>query len=254
MARIPVCLTLVTTLAALAACSTDPGESCSTDRRIALNRIALNRIALNRIALNGLLGAELPRVALTSAALGEVITPEVLADELASSVLEYTVSCALAPGQSVQVGEGDDARTFEGALGLASQWGADGGVCDEECQRWVSACLIARSNFTGESHEISLLGDQPGLAPTEAESREFDSEEATYFGDLFATPMVIYACTPEADTVPERTCGDDGDACAIELLGACADVCDAAGCHGAAGEVFTETITVNLRDPDASCE
>ena len=246
-------ITVLAFLAVQAACATEPDGSCIDDRRIALNRIALNRIALNRISLNGLLGVELARVALTSAALGDAIDPAVLGDELAASVLEYTVSCALGPEQSVEVAVGDETRTFEGALGLAPQWGVEDGECDGECQRWVSACLIARSNYTGESHEISLLGDRPELAPTADESREFDSEEATYFGDLFANPMVIYACVPEGASAPERTCGDSGADCPIHVLGACDDVCDVAGCHGADGETFTETIAVNLRDDAAAC-
>lgn len=253
MARISAPFALVTTLTVLAACATEPDGSCVSDRRISLNRIALNRIALNRISLNGLLGAELPKLALTSEALGAAIDPALLEDELAASVLEYTVSCALTSEQSVAVTVGEETRTFTGALGLAPQWGAVDGECDGECRRWVSACLIARSNYTGESHEISLLGDRPELDPTAEESREFDSEEATYFGDLFATPMVIYACVPEGASPPERTCGDGSD-CAIEIVGACDEVCDASGCHGANGEPFTQTITVNLRDDASSCE
>ncbi|HWB79576.1 MAG TPA: hypothetical protein VG755_31655 [Nannocystaceae bacterium] len=253
MARISAPLALVTTLAVLAACASEPDGSCVSDRRISLNRISLNRIALNRISLNGLLGAELPELALTSEALGAAIDPAVLADELAASVLEYTVSCALTAEQSVAVAVGDETRTFTGALGLAPQWGERDGECDGECRRWVSACLIARSNYTGESHEISLLGNRPELDPTVDESRDFDVEEATYFGDLFADPMTIYACVPEGASPPERTCGDGSD-CAIAIVGACDEVCDTAGCRGANGDVFTQTITVNLRDDATSCE
>lgn len=254
MARTTPRLTLLAASFVLAACATEPDDACLAERKLATNRISLNRISLNRIALNGVLGEALPRVALTSASLAEALEPEALTDELAASVLEYTVSCALAPGQSVDVTIGGELVTFEGSLGLASGWGAEGGECDGECERWVSACLIARSNFLGESREISLVGDHPGLEPTADESLVFDDEEATYFGDLFTTPMTMYACLPAGASTAVRTCGEDTASCPITVLGACDDVCDAAGCRGADDRLYTETITVNLSDSAASCE
>jgi hypothetical protein len=254
MARNTPRLTLLVATVVLTACASEPDDACLAERKLSANRIALNRIALNRIALNGLLGEALPRVPLTSESIAEAIEPEALTDEDALSVLEYTVSCALAPGQSVDVATGTEVLTFEGALGLAPGWGASDGACDGECERWVSACLIARSNFVGESMEISLLGDHPGLEPTADESLVFDIEEATYFGDLFATPMVMYACLPAGASTAVRTCGEDTAHCPITVLGACDDVCDVAGCRGADDQLFTETITVKLRDSAASCE
>ncbi|MBC8074407.1 MAG: hypothetical protein IAG13_39170 [Deltaproteobacteria bacterium] len=254
MARTTPRLTLLVAAVLLAACASEPDDTCLTERKLAANRIALNRIALNRIALNGVLGETLPRVALTSESIAEAIEPVALTDAYALDVLEYTVSCALAPGQSVEVVAGGEVLTFEGALGLAPGWGASDGQCDGACERWVSACLIARSNFAGESMEISLVGDRPELEPTAEESQAFDSEEATYFGDLFATPMAIYACLPAGASTAVRTCGEDTAQCPITVLGACDDVCDAAGCRGPDDQVFTETITVNLRDASASCE
>ncbi len=254
---------------ALGACSATPDDQCVTDRRISLNKLATNklavnrlavnklatnRIALNRIALNGLLASDLPEGALTTASVAETLAPNVLQDAFVRDVLEYMVSCALEPGQRVDIVVDGEAYSYEGSLGLAPQWGDEGGACDGECQGWVSACLIARTNFLGESVPISLLGDHESLEPTVEESIAFDVEEATYFGDLFSKPRTLYACVPAGSTGPERTCGDDPSTCGIAVLGECDAICDAAGCKDPEGIVHAQTITVNTRDPSAACE
>lgn len=247
-------LSLLTLGLALAGCASEPDDVCIADRLIAANRLGANRLAANLIAANGLLGQTLPDVSLTSESIAESFEPEMLADEFTLSVLEYTVSCALAPGQSVDVAVDGDVHTFQGLLGLAPAWGAPDGECDSTCMGWVSACLIARTNFKGESVQISLLGDNPGLEPSADESIAFPVEEATYFGDLFAAPKGMYACLPAGETVAVRTCGTDTAHCPITVVGACEDVCDSAGCRNADGQLFAETITVNVRDAASSCE
>lgn len=257
-------LTTLTIGIVLAGCASQPDDVCMAERKLAVNRLAVNklavnklatnRIALNRISLNGLFGAALPQAALTTDSVAEVLAPEAYEDTFTMDVLEYTVSCALAPGQSIEVPIDGEVRTFEGSLGLASAWGAPDGECDDACVGWVSACLIARTNFKGESVPISLLGDHPGLDPSADESIAFPIEEATYFGDLFVEPRALYACLPAGETAAVRTCGTDTAHCPIAVLGACDDFCDAAGCRNADGRLFAETITVNVRDEASSCE
>jgi hypothetical protein len=243
----------------LSACDTSPGDDCVGERRIALNKLtanklATNRLAVNRIALNGLLASSIPDGPLTSGSLAQTLAPGVLEDAFTRDVLEYMVSCALEPGQRVEVAVDGDVIVYEGSLGLAPQWGTESGTCDGECEGWVSACLIARTNFLGESVPISLLGDHERLAPSVDESLAFDVEEATYFGDLFGEVRTLYACVPAGSNGPERTCGDDPSSCAIAVLGECDAVCDAAGCRDPQGIVHAQTITVNTGDPSASCE
>jgi len=236
---------------AFSACATEPDDTCISDRRL-----AANRLAANRLAANGLLGDALTDVALTSATLGTAIEPDDFSDPFTRSLLEYTVSCALAPDQSVEVDLGDDVVVFRGALALAPQWGESDGVCDDTCQGWVSACLIARTNAEGESVEISLLGAHPGLDPSAEESDDFTDEEATYYGDLFAANRSMFACVPAGATAPTRTCGTTPATCAIEIVGTCETLCDAAGCRDGAGNLYAETITVNGAHADAAgaCE
>ncbi len=243
----------------LAACATADDDTCESARKLSANKLSANRLAANKlsangVSLNGLLSEALPEMALTSATIAEAIDPVALEDEFVQDVLEYMVSCALAPGQSVEVAVDGDIAVYGGSLGLAPQWGEEHGECDAACQGWVSACLIARTNFLGESVQISLLGDHPSLQPTAEESIAFDLEEATYFGDLFGEERTLYACVPAGSSGPERTCGDDPSSCAIAVVGECDAVCDAAGCRDPQGVVHAQTITVNNRDPSAACE
>jgi len=233
---------------ALTACATESDDSCIAERRL-----AANRLAANRLAANGLLGDAITDVALTSATLGTSIEPSALADPFTRSLLEYTVSCALAPDQRVELDVGAEVVLFRGALGLAPEWGASDGVCDDTCQGWVSACLIARTNAEGESLEISLLGAHPGLDPSAEESDVFDEEEATYYGDLFGANRSMFACVPSGATAPTRTCGTTPASCAIDIVGTCETLCDAAGCRDGDGNVYSETITVNRAHADAAC-
>lgn len=242
-----------------AACATEPDDVCIADRKlgangVSLNGVSLNRLAANKLAANGVLGTDLLDGALTTESIADALDPAALQDELARDVLAYTVSCALADDQSIEVVVDGERQTFVGSLGLATAWGEADGACDETCQGWVSACLIARTNFEGVSRPISLLGDHPGLEPTEDESLAFDVEEATYFGELFGEHKAMYVCLPDGSDNAERTCGEDPAGCPLTLVGACSDVCDAAGCRSPEGTLFAQSITVNLPSSDASCD
>jgi hypothetical protein len=241
------------------ACATAGDDTCAAERKLGLNKLGVNALAANKLGANGvatnqLLTEAMPEVPLTSSSIAEAIDLAALEDQFVRDVLEYMVSCALAPGQSVEVAVDGDVLLYEGSLGLAPQWGEERGECDGACQGWVSACLIARTNFLGESVQISLLGENPALAPTTEESLAFDMEEATYFGDLFGDERTLYACVPAGSSGPERTCGDDPSSCAIAVLGECDAICDASGCRDPEGVLHAQTITVNTRDPSAACE
>lgn len=244
-------------------CATVSDDACVAERKLGLNGISLNGVSLNGVSLNGVslnkLGANglrtgtLSEIALTTGALGEALAPGALDDDFTALLLSYTVPCALTPEQSVDVVIDGETQRLAGGLGLAPAWGAADGSCDAECQGWVSACLVARTNFKGESVEISLLGDIAALDPSEDESMAFDVEEATYYGDLFAAEPTLFACTPDGVDAPERTCGGDASACPIRIVGACSAVCDADGCLDDAGRLHAQTITVNVRGEASTC-
>jgi HYR domain len=92
----------------------------------------------------------------------------------------------------------------------------ESGQCDESCQRWVSACLLARTNAYGTKVAISLRAPavvppgrkaqfdiiQANLATTADELAEFQLREGAYYGNLFATTPV--------NPPPSPTVGPDG--------------------------------------------
>jgi hypothetical protein len=247
-------------LAFAAGCAgvSDDEDECTAPRKLATNKLATNKLATNKLATNKLatnelLTAALPEVPLTTGSIAESVPADALQDDFVQDVLEYMVECALLPEQSVEVEVGGERLVFEGWLGLAPQWGDAAGTCDAECQGWVSACLIARTNFEGESRPISLLGDHSMLEPTAEESDTFDIEEATYFGHLFGEDRALYGCVPAGADIPERTCDGEAEGCGIVFVGECDEACDAAGCRDPHGVVYGETIIVNLPDEAASC-
>jgi hypothetical protein len=88
--------------------------------------------------------------------------------------LKYVYSCAMPPGSSLTLtlhhtdadggviitadgGASTEQVVLEGKHGLAPEWGADDhAVCNDDCKRWVSACLLARTNAYGQHVNISL--------------------------------------------------------------------------------------------------
>src|SRR5688572_343584 len=90
------------------ACATAGDDTCVGERKLGLNKLGLNQLTANKLGVNGvatnqLLTEAMPEVPLTSSSIAEAIDPAALEDRFVRDVLEYMVSCALAPGQSVEV-------------------------------------------------------------------------------------------------------------------------------------------------------
>jgi hypothetical protein len=176
---------------------------------IQLNAIQLNAIQLNAIQLNGIPSDPLIMASLT--------------DPATRKVWEYIVGCALPAGESLTVDVEGTSYTWAGSLGLAPQWAHTS--CGETCQEWVSACVLSRVDYLGQEVLISMRGDKPGLDTTRAERRTYTEREATYYGNIFASPQRLYACmSPDKSEIP-RVCGPSVDNCGIEVLGTCDDLC-----------------------------
>ncbi|HEU4404427.1 MAG TPA: HYR domain-containing protein [Polyangiaceae bacterium] len=158
----------------------------------------------------------------------------------ARELLKYTYECAMPKGQLTTIDPGGVNLVLRGGIGLAPQWGEEGGVCDKSCQRWVTACLLARTNAYGESVEISMRApdDAPepiktalALAPGEAD--EYELFEGAFYGNLFEqtprngveimTPR-FYACSGKGSSTPELTRrfnASEGAGGLIEVVGPC---------------------------------
>ncbi len=161
-----------------------------------------------------------------------------------------------------QIPEGATEGTCEvplkGGIGLGinanqSTWW-ESGQCDETCQRWVSACVLARTNAYGVRVEISMR--VPNDAPpaiqqalavrvdeTFDEKALFPTREGAFYGNIFATtPMidrpgftgdeigpiqntpVFFACAGRGSNIPDitkRFCSSQGDQTVINVPGVC---------------------------------
>jgi hypothetical protein len=103
---------------------------------------------------------------------------------------QYVVECALPEGVTItKTIDGLDVE-FHGALGLAPEWEDD--ACDKDCQEWVTACLLARTNVSGEAVALWLRGDHPALGS--GTNLAYPVYEASFFGNLFANPNAQYMC------------------------------------------------------------
>jgi hypothetical protein len=118
-------------------------------------------------------------------------------------LLQYIVGCALPEDVTLTVELKGRAYAFSGGSGLAPAWTERGLTLAE--QRWVSACVFARTNHFGKQVVISLRSSAPAaksLHAPKTERRDFSLFEGGFFGNLFQERPVAYACT--GDRSPER--------------------------------------------------
>jgi hypothetical protein len=133
----------------------------------------------------------------------------------------YTVECALPLGESVTKVVNGVQVVLDGALGLAPEW--QDGTCDEDCQEWVSACLLARTNVSGQTVGLWLNADHPALGF--GANPSYPNYEASFFGNLFADDDTGYLCTgsgsgPVLAQLDGRTCSS-GDFCGFTAYTDC---------------------------------
>lgn len=144
-----------------------------------------------------------------------------LADAEGVLAAQYLVECALPLGESITRTRPSDGEPIElwGWAGLAPEW--KDAACDQDCQEWVSACLLARSNASGESVTIWISADHPAIGL--GRSPSFPRAEATFYGNLFSDPNDKSLCRSELQ-FPARTCtGLPPEACGFTDWGACGD-------------------------------
>ncbi len=262
---------------AVSACDASGGD----DPDEPYGKISTNGLPFDADAIASLDTAPLAAARTGESTLLAAETAETLAStEEGRELLRYVSYCALAEHETLVVEDPDGEATHEmpGLIGLAPDW--SGSPCDGECQRWVSACLLAHANGQGEPVAMSLRGEHPELAWTPALEDEFEVEEAAFYGNLFAAQPEKYACigrglfdgswAGQSSYLQGRVCGLTGAGCDVETTGTCHSITgdgitDSATCNRSddgsayagcgtqardrAGETFDEVITVYLR-PD----
>lgn len=185
-----------------------------------------------------------------------------LATHGSRTLLRYLVMCALPAGGSLvtQEEEGGAGETFPGELGLAASWATL--PLDADQRRWVSACLLAKTNLAGVVVSVSNSGPHPELWTTPQELLDYPAEEGAFYGDVFANVPEAHACRgsgpDDAGGMINRRCAvADPDhpgltLCGFAYAGFCADACLGkvdgefySGCDGLAGRA-DQVITTHV--------
>ncbi len=163
-------------------------------------------------------------------------TGDVLSDPSKRGSAAYIVECALAEGHSITKTVNGEDHVFEGVYGLAPEW--ENGDCDQDCQEWVTACLLARTNTSGQSVAIWMQSDHPAIGfglPVEDVAHE-----ASWYGNLFVDEEEQFLCKgakngPVAAKRAGRTCSQgSGNQCNLIRYSHCdnASRCTMAGPNG----------------------
>jgi hypothetical protein len=197
-------------------------QEVESSNALASNALASNALTSNALASNALLSSALTSSALTSSAL----VTGALVDANARAVLKYIVSCALPAGQHIEVVVNGTTYGYDGGVGVAKGWGDAGGHCDSTCAKWVSGCVLSRVNYLGVAVPLSLRGSLITLSSTTAERTAYPNREATYYGDIFQSPQIRYACLSPGATSDSRVCGPSLLGCVMTVVGACDRACD----------------------------
>jgi hypothetical protein len=228
-------------------------SAVTADNALTANALTANALTANALTANALTANALTANALTANAL----TANALRDPLARELLKYVVSCALDEDDQLAVRIDGKRYVFPGSLGLAREWGRERGECDGECQRWVSACVLARVDHAGVKRTISIRGEHRALRPADSEVRRFSDREATYYGNVFSKPQPMFMCLSPGKDSNERVCGDSMTDCPMKVVGSCDDACADEGAYrsfsdcsdkgrAGRGRTYHESITVFL--------
>ena len=154
-----------------------PDQAATTDdtpvEKLAANGLSASALSAHLSTVNQLASAAL--------APSNSAVQTLLATTDGQTVLTYIVQCALPASASVTY---TSALTITGQLGLAPDWGTTTPTASE--RRWVSACVLARTNYYGVTVALSLRGSNPALAASLTEPLTYLLTEAAFWGDLFA--------------------------------------------------------------------
>ncbi len=221
------------------------------------NALTGNALTGNALTGNALTGNALTGNALTGNALtGNALTGNGLTNgQLNRELFRYMYSCAMPAGSRITRVIDGKTYTFDGAIGLAPNWGLtptpehpEYGKCDVTCQRWITACLLARTNAFGVPVPISIRGGNPSIAnASRAEQQMFPLREGSYYGNIFGGDTGVFdkfGCTGPTSNDPAQTArlcsnggtdGGLGNPCGITIA---ADECFVPAAEKIADPVF----------------
>jgi hypothetical protein len=158
-------------------------DEVTTTNKLAANKLAANKLSASKVGVMSLSSTTLAASPLAGTADGR-------------EVLSYIVSCALPANDSIVLTNGGKTYSFAGAIGLAPGWKLRVPTVSE--RRWVTACVLARTNAFGVSVPVSLRGAHPRLSSTLGEGLGYLLVEGAFYGDLFdPAGAKLYACSSE---------------------------------------------------------
>jgi hypothetical protein len=218
---------------ALTACAgaleSEPEEVATAQEMIVTqNSLTANSLTANSLTANSLTANSLTANSLTANSLtANSLTAAALTDDKAREVLTYIVGCALPAGAHFDLTIAGTTYGYNGQIGLAPHWGVVGASCDLKCMTSVSACVLARLNYLGQTVPISVRGSNPALTETPSEFTGYKKIDGAYYGNIFKVPQIRYACVPPGLTSLTRVCGPSLLGCVVNVVGACNQACDA---------------------------
>ncbi len=225
----------------LGACALEPdvgheSAAVESENALSVNALSVNALSVNALSVNAL---SVNALSVNGLALDQSSTN--LADTSdGRELLKYIARCALPQGIDLIAEVGGQTYTFPGRLGLAPDW-ADHPL-DAAGRRWMTACLLAHTNYFGITVPISLRGEHPALVASADEQGIYPVPEAAFFGDLFADPPYTASCigphqSGDSPYLDLRVCAEpDGSTsmCGFGLAGYCDwwTVCSSAASDG----------------------
>jgi hypothetical protein len=213
-------------------------EALETSNAMVPNAMVPNAMVPNAMVPNALSASALSLGMLSPSSLAALQDPGE-AGALSRQFVRYAVGCAFVPGQALSFTWTDDSgivhqEDYQGVLGLAPEWSTQ--PLHEGAQRWVSACLAARTNWYGQKVILSTRGVALGQ-PDPDELLGYPREEGAFWGNVFAPTPAVYACY-NADNVDNsrahlRDCaaghlepdGTVAECGIINILGPCDQFC-----------------------------
>jgi hypothetical protein len=109
-------------------------------------------------------------------------------------VIKYLVQCALQPTQYVYDQVND--RTYRGWWGLASGWLSANISVATASQEWVSGCMVALLNATGNHVDVLLEGATPPIQVNATYNLLYPFGESTVFANMFNSNLPITGNSP----------------------------------------------------------
>ena len=137
------------------------------------------------------------------------------------------VACAVSSGQSVSATGPSGTLVFNGELGVAAAWRTSAPTSANK--RWTTACVMARTNATGLTSNVSVRHDTYlPLTSTAPERATYTVAVGAFYGDLFQVSPKTFACgavswPPGSDPLVEcaRTINGVTTNCGFSWTGLC---------------------------------